>query len=444
MKSQSPHILLINPWIHDFAAYDVWAKPYGLLWLSGILRSHGFSVTYMDCLDRFHPRARPVDPEERNGRGPYLKERIPKPHVLSDVPRYFSRYGIRPEWFRQDLAQTPEPDLILVTSLMTYWYPGVAETIREVRSFFPEVPIILGGVYATLCRDHAMRATGADAVVEGAAADQILAVVEKYTGIDKVPNFDPHNLDSYPYPAFDLQQRIGYIPILTSLGCPYSCDYCASKILQPRRMLRSPEHVVGEIEYWHDNYGVKNFAFYDDALLVNSDTHAVPLFERIIRTGLNIRLHTPNAVHIREINKKIAQLMAAAGVSTLRLGLETLDFNERTMDHKVREDEFFQAAAYLREAGFTSDRVGAYLLVGLPGQDMAPVENAIRMVKQTGITPILAYYSPIPLTAMWLAAVEASRYDLAADPIYTNNAIFPCQLSFDWQQLSRLKQLIAF
>lgn len=439
----APQILLINPWIHDFAAYDVWAKPYGLLWLAGILRSHGYSVAYLDCLDRFHPRAKPADPAARDGRGPYSKERIVKPVGLSDVPRYFSRYGIRPEWFRKDLANTPRPDLILVTSLMTYWYTGVAETIAAARAIFPDVPVLLGGIYATLCPDHAKRATGADAVFRGAAADRILGIVQACTGAIGPRNFDPHDLNTYPYPAFDLQRRIGYIPLLTSLGCPYACDYCASKILQPRRMTRCPDNVVKEIRHWHDNYGVQNFVFYDDALLVNPEKHARPLFEQIIKTGMDLKFHTPNAVHIREITRKTAHLMAAAGFSTLRLGLETLDFSERRMDHKVKKAEFFQAAAYLREAGFDSRNLGAYLLVGLPGQELAAAADAIRMVKQTGITPILAYYSPIPQTAMWPAAVRAARYDLEADPIYTNNAIFPCQPAFDWQELSRLKKLIA-
>ena len=438
-----PHILLINPWIHDFAAYDVWAKPYGLLQLAGILRAHGYQVSYLDCLDRFHPMSRPADPAARNGRGPYFKERIPKPAGLSDVPRYFSRYGIKPAWFRQDLAQTPRPDLILVTSLMTYWYTGVAETIREVRSVFPDVPVLLGGIYATLCPAHAREAIGADAVFEGAKADQILDIVQAYTGATVQRNFDPDDLNTYPYPAFNLQHRIGYITLLTSLGCPYACDYCASKVLQPRRMTRTPANVVQEIRYWHDKYGVKNFVFYDDALLVNSEKHAKPLFEQIISAGLNIRFHTPNAVHIREITRETARLMASAGFSTLRLGLETLDFSQRRMDHKVKQEEFLQAAAYLREAGFDSRQVGAYLLVGLPDQELTVVAAAIRMVKQTGMTPILAYYSPIPQTAMWPAAVQAARYDLAADPIYTNNAIFPCQPAFDWQELSRLKKLIA-
>ncbi|RLC23795.1 MAG: B12-binding domain-containing radical SAM protein, partial [Deltaproteobacteria bacterium] len=57
MKYDTPNILLVNPWIHDFAAYDFWAKPLGLLSLASILRQHGFSITYIDCLDRFHPKA---------------------------------------------------------------------------------------------------------------------------------------------------------------------------------------------------------------------------------------------------------------------------------------------------------------------------------------------------------------------------------------------------
>jgi hypothetical protein len=71
------------------------------------------------------------------------------------------------------------------------------------------------------------------------------------------------------------------------------------------------------------------------------------------------------------------------------------------------------------------------------------MEDAIRLVKAAGITPVLAHYTPIPRTRLWDAARAASRYDLAADPIYTNNAIFPCQEeNFSWPVLSRLKRMV--
>jgi radical SAM superfamily enzyme YgiQ (UPF0313 family) len=110
----------------------------------------------------------------------------------------------------------------------------------------------------------------------------------------------------------------------------------------------------------------------------------------------------------------------------------------------VREAEFRQAATYLREAGFGAGRVGAYLLAGLPGQDISGIEASIAVVKQAGITPVIAHYTPIPHTPLWEQAVAASRYDLEADPIFTNNAIFPCMSeTFSWEVLTRLKNLAS-
>jgi hypothetical protein len=81
--------------------------------------------------------------------------------------------------------------------------------------------------------------------------------------------------------------------------------------------------------------------------------------------------------------------------------------------------------------------------VGLPGQSVAAVQASIEVVKSTGITPVLAHYTPIPHTRLWPEALMASRYDLAADPVFSNNAVFPCQAQdFSWQTLSSLKQQI--
>ena len=42
----------------------------------------------------------------------------------------------------------------------------------------------------------------------------------------------------------------------------------------------------------------------------------------------------------------------------------------------------------------------------------------------------------------WGEAVKASRYDLASDPIFHNNSIFPCQKEpFSWEKVSYLKKL---
>ena len=208
-------------------------------------------------------------------------------------------------------------------------------------------------------------------------------------------------------------------------------------------MMRSPESVIEEIKYWHEKYKVEDFVFYDDALLVGAEEHAIPIFEGIINSDLNIRFHTPNAVHIRGISRQIAQLMFRTGFKTLRLGLETAAFDARQeLDKKVTYQEFKRAVSYLKAAGFHQSKIGAYLLAGLPGQDIASIENSIEIVRQNNVTPVLAYYTPIPHTALWPEAVASSRYDLESDPVFTNNAILPCQKEpFSWETITYLKNL---
>jgi len=210
-------------------------------------------------------------------------------------------------------------------------------------------------------------------------------------------------------------------------------------------MARNPANVVAEIEFWHQKWGVVDFAFYDDALLVNSEKQILPILQAIVQKGLEVRFHTPNALHVREINQEVAYLMFRAGFKTIRLGLETAAFDHRNaLDSKVTADEFSKAVAHLKAVGFKQEQVGAYLLWGLPGQALGEVEESIRIVKNCGITPVIAHYTPIPHTDLWPRAVAASRYDLEADPVFTNNAIMPCQKEpFSWSIISRLKGLIT-
>ena len=441
----SPHILLVNPWIHDFAAFDFWARPLGLLYLAAFLRRWGFTVSYVDCLDRFHPRAPAADPHARFGRGPYLKTPIARPAGLAHVPRTYSRYGIRRQWLMEDLASLPVPDLILVTSMMTYWYPGVQETIACLRKRFPGVPLVLGGVYATLCHTHARAHSGADQVVTGAAEKRIFEIVAAATGYRRSAALDTEDLDRYPFPALDLQRRIPFVPLLTTRGCPFSCPYCASAILQPKMRRRNKESVLAELHYWYQDFGVRDFVFYDDALLVDAVRHALPLFEAIAQSDLKLRFHTPNAVHVREISLPVAKLMRRIGFETLRLGVETADFgSSMRLDHKLSREDFFRTVGHLKSVGFSKQQVGAYLLAGLPGQSWQEVARSIESVRSGGITPVIAHYTPIPHTALWEQARRSSRYDLDADPVFTNNAISPCRHEeFSWKELSKLKLLAA-
>lgn len=441
-----PTLILINPWIYDFAAYDLWSKPLGLLYLAGWLRESGFDIHLIDCLDVHHSGMSgnsSLTPPKRRlyGTGKFWREVVPKPSPLQDIPRPYSRYGLLPEVFEQELRKIRKPSAILITSLMTYWYPGVRKAVSLAKRVHPGVPVILGGIYARLCRDHALMSSGADSVVSGHGAASLLAALDE-NGIH-VPATRP-DVGRLTYPAFDLLTRIEYVCVMTSLGCPYRCQYCASHFLQPNLIRREPDEVLEEIVFWHKEFAVQDFAFYDDALLVAPENHVGFFLEGLTRLDLNLRFHTPNALHVREITGEIARLMHRTGFQTIRLGLETSDISlHRDLDNKLSKGDFERAIYNLLKAGFDTRQIGAYILIGLPGQTVDSVIETINFVGANGAIPYLSEYSPIPHTPMWKKALTCSKYDLASEPLFHNNTLLPCWDESKKRELPRLKGLVS-
>lgn len=442
-------ILLINPWIYDFAAYDFWIKPLGLLYIASLLRENGYSVFYLDCLNIRHPKMKNYlfqKPLKRTeyGSGRFYKEIVPKPLVFANVQRRYGRYGIVKEIFWDQLTHLPQPpSAVLITSAMTYWYPGVFEAIRLVKKAYPGVPIILGGIYATLCYDHAVSNSKADFVVKGEGEVitlQLLSQIDNVK-INYCPN--PLDLDSYPYPAFDLISDLEYVCLLTTRGCPFNCIYCATRVLSGNFRRRNPIKVADEIEFFYKKFGVKNFVFYDDALNYEPERHFIPLLEEIINRKIEAYFHAPNGLFIRGFSSKLANLMYRAGFKTVRLGLETVNENTlKIIGNKVTQEEFISAVNYLSEAGYKKEEIGVYLLVGLPNQNPEEVQESIYFVKKCGARPYLSEYSPIPHTALFAEAIKCSFFPIETEPLCHNNSVFPCQSEkFTQDRLNELKQL---
>ncbi len=419
-------ILLVNPWIFDFTAYDFWLKPLGLLYIAGILKKYTkYSIYFIDCLDRTHPLLPKKLRSKENGRGPFYKEEIEKPEVLKPIPRKYSRYGIPVNIFFQELEKIGTPELILVTSGMTYWYPGVQFTIELLRKKWKKVPIILGGIYATLLPEHAKNNSDADFIVSGIGENKILEVIEEITG-EKVkvkPYFD--SLDSLPFPLFEVLRDKKYLPVFTSRGCPYRCTFCASYILNEFFSQRKPEKVVEEINFFYRKFKTTHFAFYDDALLYNKETHIIPILKRIVELELPIYFHTPNGLHARGINYELASLFKKAGFKTIRLGLESSnpEFLKKVCP-KITIEEFEIALDNLEKAGYPKNNIEVYLLVGLPEQNKEEIEESIYYVFEQGAKSRLAYFSPVPGTHEWEKMVKKGIISEDSDPLLHNKLAF--------------------
>lgn len=404
--------LLVNPWVYDFKAFDFWNKPLGLLIVARMLKEIGFGVMLLDCMDRnsiFHKTETKTD---LYGRGKYAWENVEKPSIYKNVPRFYKRYGIPQKIFIKSLQHTQPPDIIFVTSSMTYWYPGVFEAIRILKDTFPGIPVILGGIYATLCARHAREKSAADLVIEGPAEYSLHKVLSEL-GFIQNTTFDMKQI----LPDFSLYHNLFYGVILTSRGCPFDCTYCATRILCPQFKPVPNRTIIAQLSSLASR--TNNIAFFDDALLFNKELPQ--LLDDIAQRKLGLNFHTSNGLHCRFLHESIAQKMLRANFKTMYLSLETTnpDVQKRT-GGKVNTDEFIAAVNTLRKIGFPADAIHAYVLFGMPGQGHEEIISSIKLCRELSIRPHLCEFSPIPHTEEY----ENTGFNENTDPLYHNNLFY--------------------
>jgi radical SAM superfamily enzyme YgiQ (UPF0313 family) len=425
---KKPTFLLVNPWIYDFAAFNLWARPLGILKVAEFLSRYDVCIRFVDCMEQ--------SSAGRYAAGKYFKTPVEKPKILRDIPRTYCRYGMEIDRFVEKIKQCKPFDAVLITSMMTYWYPGVQKAVEIVRELAPKAYVILGGVYATLYPEHAEQTVGPDCVYTGPINDGLL----------ETPVFSiltsPASVK--PYYKLNLYERLPFAPLSTSTGCPFACSYCASGILNPQFEQRSIDSVYQEIEALA-GLGVRDFAFYDDALFFQADRHIKPLLRKIIDNGLSVRFHCPNGLHARFIDDELAYLIKIAGFKTVRLSLETVD-KSRQLDTggKIKTEEFVRAVWLLKKHGFTKQEVGAYLMYGLPNQTLEEVKAGVRRLKATGIRINLTEFSPIPNTDSYRLLVEQGAIPYDIDPLLTNNTVFSYLFAgYDKMAVQKLKLDVA-
>lgn len=391
-------ILLINPPVEDFAFFDLWSKPVGLLYLGERLRENGNEVSFIDCI---HEGA---VGQKTFGREKIRSVEIEKPEVYSQVRRKYHRFGMAEEELVARLSEFRDTDFVFVTSVMTYWYCGLKWLLSVLKRELPAVPCVLGGVYARLCSDHA------------------LSLGYDYLATD---NWTP----DVPYPAMDLYGRVPYGVTMTSFGCPFNCEYCASRLLWPCYKRRPIDEVMREIDF-QVKLGAENIAFYDDALLLDKENYFYPMCERIRGAyGESVELHTPNGLHVRQIDKTCASVLMESRFRTIRLSLESIDPKlAGTSSGKVKRDEYAAAVKNLREVGYTKKDCETYILLGLPEQSVESVKETIRFVHDNGGSPKLAEFSPIPGTKSFMEAV-VDNPELATEPLLQNNTVYSSWVS---------------
>jgi radical SAM superfamily enzyme YgiQ (UPF0313 family) len=393
-------ILLVNPPIYDFAVYDFWMKPLGLLYLSSLLKKEGHQVHLLDATNRFDNYFKDIR-SDSFGRGKIEFQKLRKPEILREVPGNFKRYGLPRQIIRERIKDL-HPEIVMLTCSMTYWYTGLLEIKEIIKSLCYKPVLILGGIYASLLPEHAKEL----------GFDKIYSRKEKY--IEEIGLEIPKDFKFFPPPDYSHYSKLSYACLTTSIGCPFDCPYCASPCLCEGKQEKEEEQIADEIQYLYKK-GIKIFAFYDDALLIPEERF-VNLCEKIRKKKMSVSLFTPNGLHSRFISIDVARAMYETGFKEPRLSLETTDEDiQKKLSTKTSNYEFIKAVENLTSMGYKKKDIYTYLLAGAPGISFKSVEKSILYVAKIGVRITLAEFSPIPGTKM---------EEKLSDPLLTNNTVY--------------------
>jgi radical SAM superfamily enzyme YgiQ (UPF0313 family) len=162
---------------------------------------------------------------------------------------------------------------------------------------------------------------------------------------------------------------------------------------------------------------------FDDALLVNKRNRFLKVFHNVSET-LKVHFHTPNGLHVSEIDRETAEVLFKCGFKTLRLSFESTTSEILSKSsNKVTIQQMVKAVKNLEVAGYERKDIAVYLLFGVPGQRLEQIAEDLEFVKSLGVTPHLSYFSPVPGT---IDFINLQKNGVLAAPVnlYETNKIY--------------------
>ena len=342
-------------------------------------------------------------------------------YLIFDIT--FLEDGEIPAEYRRTLAEYC-PDLIGVSCRSTEW-----ETAKQILEVEPmDVPVVVGGPHATIAPEEVISHDSVDMLVRGEGEEAIIDLIDRLENggdLTTMPNLWVkqdgevfrndvrdliQDLDSLALPNWDLWDdrhfrehyhqvfspgTVVFGDLETSRGCPYSCPYCLTPVMQELyrgkgsyHREKSAERMIAEVEKLIHDRGVDYIRFTDETFILNR--RRIREFCKLYK---DIRLPFSFSTRPETVNDEMMALLAEAGANTVSFGLESGNerYRREMLNRKTGQQQVIDAAMIARRYGV---KTFAFVMIGLPKEDRAKIQDTNELINmiQPDIFQITIFY----------------------------------------------------
>jgi len=385
------------------------------------------------------------NPAPRSGKQVQRRVELPLSLLCPATPLDRQGYRIKiidefanPNWKRELLEVLTEKPLCFGVTCMTG--PQILRALavcRLVRRIYPDVPIIWGGIHASLLPEQTLENPNVDIIVVGEGEETFPELVKAlesgrplsdvsgicykengkvlYTGNRPFVNLDEQSPLSYHLINIDHYRRRlfgnDHISLNSSRGCTFGCAFCWEPVFHKRKWrAMKVETVLDRIKHIIRDYNIRGFLFTDDNFFIDMN-RAYDILSEIVRADLNITIGKLQirADEICRMDRDFLELLVNSGVKRIHVGVES--GSQRILD-LIKKGETVGKVIEANRKLTPFPIVPLYLfMMGLPTETPDELAQSIRLAVQlTDENPravkTFNIYTPYPGTELFDFTVQ--------------------------------------
>ncbi|MBF0207267.1 MAG: B12-binding domain-containing radical SAM protein [Oligoflexia bacterium] len=366
--------------------------PLGLAYLASVLEQNDIEVKILDALIEGY------DNEEQVRSG-------------------FIRYGL-PRDKIADIIKEYRPTVVGVSSVHAYRYYEFMEVLEDAKKIDKEIVTVIGGSYSNYFWNDCINLSYIDYVIIGEAEYTFLQLIQniKNRDFDKNKLIDGiafkfngetisrpkstwiKKIDTIPFPAYHLLPiekywSIGvgagnygtkrYATMITSRGCPHSCEYCGKGLTsRPGYSQRSANNVFQEILELKKKYNINEIQFEDYNATVNRPRW-IELCNLLINADLGITWSITNGMNVSTLDKEMLEICANSGCDALYLAIENHD--QEFLDKMGKGVKKNHVEKVIKISKDLNIKVTGFFMIGNPNEPIDSMNKTVEWAKTLGL-----------------------------------------------------------